>query len=382
MTTRPSVFAMKYRTIIRARARRFPRATWSAWNPRSRFSRDVTMGAIPMVRSSMPSAFANFFESLRSFPPLPSGIATPRTRCGPSASAHNFATRAESTPPLSPITTPFRPLSRNEWTRNAWMMKTCSSLNRGTSSATESATFRSGIKPCGAKPLSREVSWRRVRERERGDPGLGRRVQPHGGGIRQERDAAVRADRPGSRAARGPETERVVPRPRHGDRAPRVPHRAPRPAARGRRDRPRRRRDLRRVVSGGERGHPEHPVRDARLAEHRVPWEAVRRRGQQPRDPGSRLRPRVPGGPPRPEALRAVRLQRVADRPESIVRRLAGTAREARDARPVEGSRPRARGGPSRPHGPGGEGARRPARGPQGPRGRGLRATGRDVEDV
>src|SRR2546426_2027643 len=40
----------------------------------------------------------------------------------------------------------------------------------------ESATFGRVIKPCGAKPLSREVSSRRVRERERGDPRVGRRV--------------------------------------------------------------------------------------------------------------------------------------------------------------------------------------------------------------
>src|SRR3989442_12812260 len=39
-----------------------------------------------------------------------------------------------------------------------------------------SATFGAVIKPCGAKPLSREVSWRRARERERGDPRVGRRV--------------------------------------------------------------------------------------------------------------------------------------------------------------------------------------------------------------
>src|SRR5437899_1262464 len=121
MTMRPSVFAMKYRIIIRARARRFPRATWSAWNPSNRFSKEFTIGAIPIIRRSMPSAFANFFASFRSFPPFPSGIATARTRCGPSASAHNLATRAESTPPLSPSTTPFRPLSRNEWTRKAWI---------------------------------------------------------------------------------------------------------------------------------------------------------------------------------------------------------------------------------------------------------------------
>src|SRR5713101_4339014 len=69
MTMRPSVFAMKYRTIIRARARRFPRATWSAWNPRSRFSREFTIGAIPVIRRSMPSAFANFFASFSAFPP-------------------------------------------------------------------------------------------------------------------------------------------------------------------------------------------------------------------------------------------------------------------------------------------------------------------------
>src|SRR5881296_4293946 len=322
MTMRPSVFAMKYRTIIRARARRFPRATWSAWNPRSRFSREFAIGAMPMIRRSMPSAFANFFASFRSFPPFPSGIATARTCCGPSASAHNFATRAESTPPLRPTTTPFRPLSRNEWTRNASMMKTCSSLNRGTNSVTESATFGAVIKPCGAKPLSRGVSSRRVRERERGDPRVGRRVQPHGGGVRPERHTAVRTDRAGGRPPRGPETGRALPGRRHGDRAARLPHRAPRPAARRRRDRLGGRRDLRRVVSGGERGHPEHPVRDARLAQHRVPRETVRRRGQQPRNPGPRLRPRVPGSPPCPETVRAVRLQRMADRAEPVVRRV------------------------------------------------------------
>src|SRR3989454_1169778 len=382
MTMRPSVFAMKYRTIIRARARRFPRATWSAWNPSSRFSRDVTIGATPMIRRSIPSALANFLASLRSFPPLPSGIATPSTCCGPSASAHNFATRAESTPPLSPRTTPFRPLSRNEWTRNASMMKTCSSLNRGTSSATESATFGAVIKPCGAKPLSREVSSRRVRERERGDPRVGRRVQPHGGGVRQERHTTVRTDRAGGRPPRGPETERIVPGRRHGDRAPRVPPRTPCPASGRRRDRPGGRRDLRRVVPGGERGHPEHPVRDARLAQHRVPRETVRRRGQQPRDPGPRLRPRVPGGPSRPEAVRAVRLQRMADRAEPVVRRVAGPAREARDARSVEGSLTGTRGGAARPNGSGGDRPGRSAGGPQGPRGRRLRATGCDDEDV
>src|SRR3989442_12410370 len=67
-----------------------------------------------------------------------------------------------------------------------------------------SPTFGSVIKPCGAKPLSREVSWRRVRERERGDPRVGRRVQPHGGGVRQERGAALRTDWPGGRPPLGP----------------------------------------------------------------------------------------------------------------------------------------------------------------------------------
>src|SRR5207302_91404 len=84
--------------------------------------------------NSMPIDFANRWASLRSFPPFPSGSARARTRSGPIASAQSFATSAESMPPLRPRITPFRPLSRTEWTMNASMMKTCSSLYRGTRS--------------------------------------------------------------------------------------------------------------------------------------------------------------------------------------------------------------------------------------------------------
>src|SRR3989442_291250 len=82
------------------------------------------------------------------------------------------------------------------------------------------------------------------------------------------------------------------------------------------------------------------------------------------------------------EAVRAVRLQRVADGSEPVLRRVAGTAREARDAIAFEGSRPGAGGGAARPDGSGGEGSRRPAFGPQGARRRRFREAGRDDEDV
>src|SRR3989442_3625712 len=147
---------------MRALARRFPRAIASAAKALSRFSKAVTTGPIPSTRNSIPSAFAHLRASRRSLPPFPSGIATAKTRPGPIASAHSFEPSAESTPPLSPTTTPFRPVSRIEWTMNAWMMKTCSSLKRGTSSATEDGTCVAGINPCGTRSLYRGSRVRRT----------------------------------------------------------------------------------------------------------------------------------------------------------------------------------------------------------------------------
>src|SRR5438132_6744494 len=108
--------------------------------------------------NSMPIDFANRWASLRSFPPFPSGSARATTRSGPIASAQSFATSAESMPPLRPRITPFRPLSRTEWTMNASMMKTCSSLYRGTRSMAGLPTCPSGINPSGPRSLYDETS--------------------------------------------------------------------------------------------------------------------------------------------------------------------------------------------------------------------------------
>src|SRR3989442_4526700 len=147
---------------MRALARRFPRAIASAAKALSRFSKAVTTGPIPTTRNSIPSAFAHLRASRRSLPPYRSAIATAKTRRGPIASAQSLAMSPESPPPLSPTTTPFRPLSRTEWTMNAWRMKTCSSLKCGTSSATEDGTCVAGINPCGTRSLYRGSRVRRA----------------------------------------------------------------------------------------------------------------------------------------------------------------------------------------------------------------------------
>src|SRR2546428_1215170 len=147
---------------IRALARSSLRAMGSAAWALSRFSKTVTTGPIPTTRNSIPSAFAHLRASRRSLPPSRWGLEPAKPRRGPIASAHSFATSAESTPPLSPTTTPFRPLSRTEWTMNAWRMKTCSSLKCGTSSATEDGTCVAGINPCGTRSLYRGSRVRRA----------------------------------------------------------------------------------------------------------------------------------------------------------------------------------------------------------------------------
>src|SRR2546422_2713845 len=134
----------------------------SAWNALSRFSKAWTTGPMPTTRNSIPAPLAPFRASRRFSRPFPRGCATAKPRPGPIASAHSFATSAESTPPLSPTTTPFRPLSRTEWTMNAWRMKTCSSLKCGTNSATEDGTCVAGINPCGTRSLYRGSRVRRA----------------------------------------------------------------------------------------------------------------------------------------------------------------------------------------------------------------------------
>src|SRR5213076_1497103 len=97
--------------------------------------------------------------------------------------------------------------------------------------------------------------------------------------------------------------------------------------------------DIGRLLSRRERGHPEHPVRDARFAQHRLPRQAVRRRGEQPGHPRLRMGPRVPGGPPGAQARRSVHLQRVADRQPDDVWGAPPTPGEVRDRDAVERTR-------------------------------------------
>src|SRR5256885_12385031 len=153
MTMRASVFAMKYRMIIRARARRFPRATWSAWNPSNRFSKEFTIGAIPIIRRSMPSAFANFFASFRSFPPFPSGIDREdplRTECVRAQLGDEGRIDAAAEPEHDPLPTalPERMDEEGLDDEDLFLLEPRDQLGHG------DATFGSGINPCGAKPLS------------------------------------------------------------------------------------------------------------------------------------------------------------------------------------------------------------------------------------
>src|SRR5213592_1960387 len=227
---------------------------------------------------------------------------------------------------------------------------------------------------------------RRIRrdpdERERGHVALRRRVQPDGRGVRSERGAPLRGDRPGGPAPRGPEGGRTRPRYRHRHRTARLPRGALRPAARRRRHRPRGRRDLRRLLSRRERGHPEHPVRDARFAQHRLPRQALRRRGEQPRHPRLRMGPRVPGGPPGAQARRSVHLQRVANRPSDDVRGAPSTPGEVRDRDALERARPLEGGEAAGPRRSGGVDARESGQRPQRACDRRVRPDGSDDEIV
>src|SRR5439155_12444 len=133
----------------------------SAWNALSRFSSAVPIDPIPTTRNSMPRAFAHLRASRRSLPPFPSGIATAKTRPGPIASAHSFATSAESTPPLNPRTTPFRPLSRimdDERLDDEGLLflEMRSELGHG------DGTCVAGINPCGTRSLYRGARVRRA----------------------------------------------------------------------------------------------------------------------------------------------------------------------------------------------------------------------------
>src|SRR5467141_3459361 len=203
-------------------------------------------------------------------------------------------------------------------------------------------------------------------ECERSHPRLGRRIQPHGRGLRPEHRAAVRANRPRGRPTGGPATERAIPRRRHGHRATRLPAFAVRPATRRRRHRPRGQRDLCRVVPRGQCGDPEHPLGDAGLPQHCLPRQVVRWGRQQLGNPGPRSRPYLPGGPPRHQTRRPLCLQRMAIRFPARVLDPATAHRGARDGFALAGPGPNPRGSAAHSERPRGARARRPGVRPEG----------------
>src|SRR3990172_5624232 len=117
---------------MRTRAATFPASTRSV----SRIPRDLvmpeTIGPIRISSKPMPRACAHARASRRSDAPVAGpGRESPRTFPGLAAITQSFATRAESMPPLSPRTNPWRPLSSRWCRRNAVTMRTWSSRNRG-----------------------------------------------------------------------------------------------------------------------------------------------------------------------------------------------------------------------------------------------------------
>src|SRR3972149_3824682 len=243
---------------------------------------------ISIPRTPMPSVFAHPRPPASSGVPAASGRASPSTLDGPTASAHSFATREESMPPLIPRTNPFRPLSLRWCRRKLRITSTCPSWNFGRRTTAAHAW-----------PVIKAWRTHALREAD---------VSP----TMNADEAVLRFVDEYSRMAE-PYDASVVPRfapfaaqPVAGGGG------APRGAGGGR--------GLGGGADeGGADGAPEPPVRDARFPEHRLPRGHVRRRPLLLRVACDRARAGPAGATPGPQGRGRVPFRRLG-RPGSALR--------------------------------------------------------------
>src|SRR3990172_8185189 len=174
---------------MRTRGRRLPRVMRSARLASNSFSNMATTGAMSIMRNSMPSVFAQVRASSASAPPSPSGRPRARTLLGPIASAHSFATTAESTPPLRPSATPRRPLAATWWRMKDVTMSTCSSRNRGSRAGISAGEAGSGHNLSALRVRSGLVgpqAFRQVHDETSEEDSGADRHDPEDGGCRAD----------------------------------------------------------------------------------------------------------------------------------------------------------------------------------------------------